>query len=141
MTWQICPMTAGDYDEVLSLWQRTDGVGLNESDSRTGVEAYLGHNPGLSLVVRDGGRIVGAVLCGHDGRRGYLHHLAVAVEHRRNGLGRLLVQTCLRNLAALGIGKCNIFLYAHNDLGERFWTSSGWLERSDLKILQKPTLA
>lgn len=136
---QISGMTGVDYDEVLRLWQQSEGVGLNESDTRECVAAYLERNPGLSLIARNQGQVVGAVLCGHDGRRGYLHHLAVAVEHRRNGLGRSLVDTCLEKLAALGIQKCNIFLYADNDLGERFWTNGGWRERADLKILQRVT--
>ena len=136
---QIAEMTAAHYDEVLYLWQQSEGVGLNESDTRECIAAYLQRNPGLSLVARSERRVVGAVLCGHDGRRGYLHHLAVAVEHRRHGLGRLLVQTCLEKLASLGIQKCNLFVYAHNDAGQQFWTNGGWVERADLKILQRVT--
>lgn len=136
---QVSAMVVTDYDEVLCLWQQSEGVGLNESDSRDCIAAYLERNPGLSLVARSECQVVGAVLCGHDGRRGYLHHLAVAVEHRRNGLGRSLVETCLQKLGSLGIQKCNIFLYADNDLGEQFWTNGGWVERGDLKVLQRTT--
>jgi N-acetylglutamate synthase len=82
--------------------------------------------------------IIGAVLSGHDGRRGYLHHLAVAPDCRRQGIGRALVDACLDGLAALGIQKCNIFLLADNDLGKAFWKHNGWNERDDLKVLQKP---
>ena len=84
-------------------------------------------------------RIMGAVLCGHDGRRGYLHHLAVAAAWRRKGIGRDLVEACLTGLGSAGIPKCNIFLLADNELGKAFWTHNGWNERGDLKVLQKET--
>ena len=84
-------------------------------------------------------RIVGAVLCGHDGRRGYLHHLAVTAPCRRQGIGQALVDACLTGLASVGIPKCNIFLLADNELGKAFWTHNGWNERCDLKVLQKET--
>jgi putative acetyltransferase len=132
-------MTAADFDEALRLWQNTEGVGLNESDTPERLSAYLQRNPGLSFVARVHGEIVGAVLCGHDGRRGYLHHLAVAKAHRRQGNGRRLVETCLRQLETLGILKCNIFLFADNPDGELFWRRNGWINRADLRVMQKVT--
>jgi ribosomal protein S18 acetylase RimI-like enzyme len=90
-------------------------------------------------VARHKVRIVGAVLCGHDGRRGYLHHLAVAPAHRHNGIGRALVEACLAKLGHIGIQKCNIFLFSDNEPGEAFWKHIGWNGRGDLKVLQKPT--
>jgi N-acetylglutamate synthase len=137
MSLAILPMTAHDLDTVLALWSQTEGVGLNESDSPEQLRAYLVRNPGLSLVVRDDNLLVGAVLCGHDGRRGYLHHLAVIPEYRKRGLGRQIVEVCLASLTGIGIQKCNIFLYADNELGERFWTRCGWSQRSDLQVLQR----
>ena len=134
-------MTASDLDDALELWAETDGVGLNESDTPDRLKHYLERNPGLSLVVRDGNRIVGAVLCGHDGRRGYLHHLAVIPEYRRHGLGRKMVDGCLASLSKLGILKCNIFTHADNDLGQRFWSRCGWSKRSDLQVLQRACAA
>jgi putative acetyltransferase len=133
------PMTAADLDDVLALWSTTNGVGLNESDTPGQLRAFLDRNPGLSLLARDGTRLVGAVLCGHDGRRGYLHHLAVLSEHRGRGLGRQMVERCLGALAVLGILKCNIFLYADNEPGQQFWNRCGWTARNDLKVLQRPT--
>lgn len=133
------PLTTSDLHDVLALWSTTDGVGLNESDTPDRLRAFLDRNPGLSLIVRDGSRLVGAVLCGHDGRRGYLHHLAVVPEFRRGGLGRQMAEMCLASLAALGILKCNIFLYAENETGERFWNQCGWKARSDLVVLQRTT--
>jgi N-acetylglutamate synthase len=133
----ISPMAERDFGNVLALWSDTDGVGLNESDTPDQLTLYLKRNPGLSLVARDNQRIVGAVLCGHDGRRGYLHHLVVAPDYRKRGLGRQMVAKCLASLHAIGIPKCNIFLYANNEQGERFWTCCGWSKRSDLQVLQR----
>jgi putative acetyltransferase len=127
-----------DCDRVLALWRSCEGIGLNESDTREAIAAFLVRNPGLSLVATDeSGVIVGAVLGGHDGRRGYLHHLAVAPAHRRRGLGRRLVDETLARLRRQGIQKCNIFLYAANATGRAFWMHEGWSAREDLVILQK----
>lgn len=131
-------MVPEDYDEVMQLWRVTRGVGLNESDTRKRIAAYLARNAGLSLVARVHGAVVGAVLCGHDGRRGYLHHLAVAHEHRRRGLGGKLVRTCLAQLRRCGILKCNIFLYADNADGELFWQRLGFTIRPDIRLYQRP---
>jgi N-acetylglutamate synthase len=136
---QIAEMTAEDYDDVAGLWRNTEGVGLSEGDTRAEITGYLARNPGLCLVARHGNRIVAAVLCGHDGRRGCLYHLAIAAPHRRQGLGRALVGSCLEKLASLGIRKCNTFLFSDNEPGEAFWKKIGWKERADLKVLQKPT--
>jgi putative acetyltransferase len=136
----ISPVTAADLDDAIALWSTTDGVGLNECDTPDRLRAFLDRNPGLSLLARDGLRLVGAVLRGHDGRRGYLDHMAIVPEYRGRGLGRLMVETCLADLAALGILKCNIFLYADNESGQQFWDRCGWAARSDLKVLQRPTL-
>jgi putative acetyltransferase len=135
----LSPMTACDLEAVLDLWGQTEGVGLNESDTPKQLRAFLDRNSGLSVIARDGPRLIGAVLCGHDGRRGYLHHLAVLPNYRGRGLGRQMAETCLAALGALGILKCNIFLYADNEPGERFWRQCGWSARSDLKVLQRKT--
>jgi ribosomal protein S18 acetylase RimI-like enzyme len=130
-------MTEADLPEVLQLWDGMEGVGLNESDTPERLAAYLRRNPDFSLVAREGGRIVGAVLCGHDGRRGYLHHLAVATDCRRQGLGSELIAHCLASLAAEGILKCNVFVYSDNDDGSAFWRRIGWDDRRDLKVMQR----
>jgi ribosomal protein S18 acetylase RimI-like enzyme len=125
-----------DYDEVFKLWRRTEGVGLNESDTRDAIAAFLRRNPRLSFVAVKSGRIVGAVLCGHDGRRGYLHHLAVAKRYRGCGLGQQLVEDCLAKLRALGISKCNIFIFGDNTSGMTFWKNQGWTVRTELRLMQ-----
>ena len=131
-------LTMADYDAVMQLWRASEGIGLNESDTVDGIARFLARNEGLSLAATTPeGIIVGAVLCGHDGRRGYLHHLAVAAAHRRRGLGRQLVEACLARLRALHIAKCNIFLYTHNHAGRAFWTKHDWAAREDLVVVQR----
>jgi N-acetylglutamate synthase len=125
-----------DYDAVIALWRRTEGVGLNESDTRSAIAAYLRRNPPFSFVAEKDGRIVGAVLCGHDGRRGYLHHLAVARQHRQLGIGRQLVNACLAKLRKAGIQKGNIFIFANNAAGMKFWARTGWKLRTELRVMQ-----
>jgi N-acetylglutamate synthase len=125
-----------DFDAVIALWRRTEGVGLNESDTRRANTAYLRRNPKLSFVAEKDGRIIGAVLCGHDGRRGYLHHLAVSKRHRGRGIGRRLVNACLAKLRQAGIPKCNIFIFASNAEGMKFWTRTGWSLRTELRLMQ-----
>ncbi|MBI3465997.1 MAG: GNAT family N-acetyltransferase [Planctomycetes bacterium] len=137
MSISIRPMSLEDYDEVLALWQAAEGVGLNEADERGPIAAYLRRNAGLSLVACNDRQIVGAVLCGHDGRRGYLHHLAIAPAFRRRGIGRKLVEQCLAGLGSQGILRCHIFLYVDNHGGSGFWRTLGWIERTELKILTK----
>ena len=139
MSYSIRAMRAEDYEPVYALWVKTDGVGVNECDTRDGVQAFLERNPNMSAVALDAGqRLVGAVLCGHDGRRGYLHHLAVAPEHRRHGLARKMLDLCFAEMRRLGIVKCNIFLFNDNNAGEAFWLHNGWKRRGDLQVLQKP---
>jgi len=132
----VRPFRVKDYDAVIALWRRTEGVGLNESDTRRAIAAFLRRNPRLSFVAEKNGRVIGAVLCGHDGRRGYLHHLAVSKRHRRRGIGRLLVNACLAKLRKAGISKCNIFIFANNADGMKFWAHTGWRLRTELRLMQ-----
>lgn len=125
-------MTAADYDDVLALWERSEGVGLSASDTRKSIEAYLARNPGLSQVAAAEGRVVGAVLCGHDGRRGLLYHLAVDRAYRGRGLGRRLSERALALLAEQGIQKTYIMVFHQNTGGRAFWETTGWETRRDL---------
>jgi N-acetylglutamate synthase len=133
----IQSMTLTDYDEVLRLWQNSEGVGLSESDTRAEIGSFLKRNRGLSFVAREGKQLVGAILCGHDGRRACLYHLAIAPSHRRNGLGTKLVRRCLAELKTASIPRCNVFFYAKNAAGERFWLKLGWKKRDDLCMAQR----
>lgn len=135
----LAEMQPHDFDAVLALWRQSEGVGLTPSDNREAVHSFLVRNPGLSFVAWHEGRIIGAVLCGHDGRRGYLYHLAVAPVYRKQGLARAIVDACLSRLGACGILKATIFVYGHNDIGSRFWRKVGWRDRTDLVVLQRDT--
>jgi ribosomal protein S18 acetylase RimI-like enzyme len=132
---EILPFTPSDYDEVMTLWKATEGLTLREADSRQAIINYLGHNPGLSFVARDGDRLVGAVLAGTDGRRGYLQHLAVAATHRRRGLGSSLAIRVLVELRAVGIAKCHLFVRREHADAREFWEHLGWTARDDVVLM------
>ncbi len=141
MSIKISEMSAADYDDVLTLWQATEGLGLHldDIDSRQGISHYLDRNPGMSYVARDSGKLVGTVLCGTDGRRGYLNHLVVAANHRRQGLGGRLVRRCLVVLKDRGITRCNLFVFARNRVALKFWRKMGWrfYEEFDIKVMTR----
>jgi ribosomal protein S18 acetylase RimI-like enzyme len=140
----IAPMLPDDYREVRALWESSDGVGLDESDAEAGIVAFLERNPGLSCVARDteradGQEIVAAVLCSQDGRRGCLSRLAVAPAYRQRGLGRQLVDRCCAQLAAAGIRRCTIHVFADNRDGIAFWERLGFAPRQEISIFQRAT--
>jgi len=132
-------MTHADYSEVAALWGETDGVGITEADSRAGVASFLKRNDGLSFVAEEDGRIVAAVLCGHDGRRGYISHLVVADPHRRRGVATGLVDRCIEALREVGIEKCHLFVFRGNKSAASFWRETGWVEREDIATFSKFT--
>lgn len=134
----IAPFTIELYGAIHALWQKCEGVGLHEDcDSREGIRSYLEKNPGMSFVALDGDAVVGAVLCGHDGRRGYIHHLVVHPAKRRQGIGWALAEKCLSSLRARGIRKCHIFIFNDNTDGIAFWKSIGWTQRSDIQVISR----
>jgi N-acetylglutamate synthase len=135
MSISILPFTIQDYEEAYALWSITPGIGLSSVDSHPAIKLYLEENPGSSFIARDDGKLVGAVLCGSDRRRGYLHHLAVAASHRHQKIGQQLVEHALRAIRAKGIVKCHIFVYRDNAEGARFWEKIGWKKRTDLDIM------
>ena len=133
-------MTLADYGEVYRLWQQAEGLSLGEDDQRSGIKLYLGRNRGLCFVTTAEAKIIGAVLCGHDGRRGILRHLVVRPEFRKQGTGRALVQKCLAALAKQGIRKCNLFVMDYNTAGLRFWKNIGYRPlKYDYRTLQMLT--
>jgi len=136
----IRPMTISDFDAVRALWASCEGVGLNDADRPEALRSYLDRNPGMSFVAQTDNVIVGAVLCGHDGRRGYLNHLAVSPAHRHRGLAHDLVDNCLAALQKAGIGKCHLFIFSSNQDGRNFWQQIGWELREDLAVASR-TLA
>ena len=131
-TLKIRPMTIDDYDALYAIWTAC-GNGLNNlDDSRAGIEKYLRRNPTTSFVAEDGGVIAGAVLCGHDGRRGYIQHMSVSPLYRRRGIGKRLLDAALAALKAEGINKTALVAFRKNALGNAFWESMGFGLREDL---------
>jgi N-acetylglutamate synthase len=134
----IKEMTIGDYDKVLALWISCadEGVHVDEdADSRQNIAAYLMRHPGMSFVAWEGDQLVGAVLCGTDGRRGYLNHLAVDKAYRGKGIGRQLAERSLAALKEAGIDKCHIFVLKDNAAGQAFWAHNGWVLRDTFVVM------
>ena len=135
---EIREMTPSDIDEVLALWQGMEGIGFDEvADSPEGIGQYLARNPGLSSAATVDSDIVGAVMGGHDGRRGYLHHLAVAERHRRGGIGCGLVDRSLRALRESGIRRCHVFVFEEGAAAQAFWNAIGWERPEYLGIMSR----
>ena len=137
MTVEYRSMSLDDYSAVIALWSETDGIGLSDADSNEAICRFIAHNPHMSFVAIEHNEIIGAVLAGTDGRRGYLHHLAVKPAHRRRGIGRSLVASCLEALHRQRITKCHVFVYPDNVLGMSFWNHIGFIRRADLVICSK----
>ncbi len=135
MNIQYRSMVLDDFEACLDLWKASEGICLRKDDSRESMEAYLARNSGLSQVACLGDRLVGVVLCGHDGRRGFLHHLAVSREYRRKGIATSLVTRVIEALGAAGIDKCHIFVLNNNADGMAFWKKSGWIKRDDIELM------
>ena len=130
---QIRVMTIEDYDAVYDLWIHTPGMGLNTTDdSAEGIAAYLRRNPTTCFVAEENGEILGVILSGHDGRRGYIHHTAVRESARRQGIGSKLVEAALGALHAEGIRKVALVVFKRNEKGNAFWEKQGFTQREDL---------
>jgi ribosomal protein S18 acetylase RimI-like enzyme len=133
----IREMNLSDYEQAYHLWSITEGIGLNDADSKDAIASYLERNPGHSFVCEANGEIIGTVLCGHDGRRGYMYHVAVSERYRNQGIGLKLVNAALERLRSAGITKCHLMVYAANESGIRFWERTGWERRNDILICSK----
>ena len=130
---QVRVMTIEDYPQVYALWMSIHGFGIRTvDDSREGVEKFLKRNPATSVVAVEEGRIVGAILCGHDGRRGCLYHVCVAEEYRMRGIGKAMVVFCMEALRAEHINKVSLIAFTKNDIANAFWKQIGWTKRGDL---------
>jgi ribosomal protein S18 acetylase RimI-like enzyme len=140
MAIEIREFDFADYVRAFELWKSTDGIGLSDADSETNVAAFLARNPGLSFVAMDGEALVGTILCGHDGRRGLIHHLAVHPACRRAGLGRGLVNSALGALRAAGVHKCHLLVFKSNAAARAFWRRIDAEERDSLVVFSLPTV-
>lgn len=122
-----------DYDALFTLWRSIAGMGLRSlDDSREGIAKFLKRNPETSFCAVDGERLVGCILCGNDGRRGFIYHACVHPDYRKNGVGKQLVELALAALKKEGITKCALVCFSSNELGNGFWRSLGWEQRTDL---------
>ena len=126
-------MTIEDYDQVHALWMTIKGFAIRSiDDSREGVERFLKRNPTTSVVAVEDGRVVGAILCGHDGRRGCMYHVCVDPEHRRRRIGTQMVVFAMEALRREQISKVSLIAFTENDIGNAFWNRIGWTRREDL---------
>ena len=129
----IRAMTIEDYDEVYHLWKKIRGFGIRSvDDSREGIARFLRRNPTTSVVAVEDGRIVGSILCGHDGRRGCFYHVCVEEAYRRHGIGKARVVRAMEALKAEEINKVCLIAFTQNDIGNAFWNRIGWTRRLDL---------
>ncbi len=126
-------MTIEDYEEVFALWMKIKGFGIRSvDDSREGIDRFLKRNPSTSIVAVEDGKVVGSILCGHDGRRGCLYHVCVDPEYRMHGIGRGMVVKAMEALKEEGINKVCLIAFTENDIGNAFWNEIGWTRREDL---------
>ena len=123
MSFSVAEMTINDYDQVWALWKSSPAIVLTKVDSRESIQKFLARNTGLSYVAMDGDECVGAVLCSHDGRMGYLSNLVVREDRRREGIGRQLVGRCMYALTGLGIHKCMLLIMKETSEAQNFWKS------------------
>lgn len=129
----IRKMTIEDYEGVKELWMTIKGFAIRSiDDSKEGVELFLKRNPETSVVAVEDERIVGSILCGHDGRRGCLYHVSVMEGYRMQGIGKSMVVFCMDALKKEHINKVSLIAFTENDIGNAFWNEIGWTKREDL---------
>ena len=130
-------MTADDYDGVHALWMKIHGFGIRSiDDSRAGIARFLKRNPKTSVVAIEDGKIVGSILCGHDGRRGCFYHVCVDEEYRMQGIGKGMVVKAMEALKEEEINKVSLIAFTRNDVGNAFWKQIGWTKREDLNYYE-----
>lgn len=131
---QYREMDLSDYDNIISLWQEAEGIVVRDADSREGIQKYLQRNPSLSFVATKEDVIVGTIMSGHDGKRGYIQHLVVASEIRKSGVASELLSRCIDALKLEGIIKSHIHVLSNNKLAKNYWSNRGWVERTDIGV-------
>jgi len=133
----IRKMTIEDYDAVYALWKSIHGFGIRSiDDSKEGVERFIKRNPTTSIVAEEDNKIIGAILCGHDGRRGCFYHVCVAEEYRMRGIGKAMVVEAMNRLREEQINKVTLIAFTQNDIGNAFWNKIGWTKREDLNYYE-----
>lgn len=130
---EIVEMKISNYEDIFKLWTSTHGMGLrNLDDSKEGIDKFLRRNPTTNFIAEEDGKIVGSILCGHDGRRGYIYHTAVDMRYRGKGIGKKLVNSVINALKREGINKAALVVFTNNEVGNGFWRTMGWEKREDL---------
>ena len=131
-------MTIEDYEKVYQLWLSCAGMGLNNlDDSRNGIAKYLDRNPNTCFVAEKSDEIIGAIIAGHDGRRGFIYHTAVNADHRNQGIATKLVDAAMAALKANGVNKVALVVFDRNEVGNEFWEKTGFTVREDLVYRNK----
>ena len=130
---QIRKMTIQDYEKVYELWMSCKNMGFNDiDDSKEGIARFLERNPNTSFVALENENLVGIILGGHDGRRGYIYHLSVNENDRKNGIGSSLVKNCLEAFKQEKISKVALLVFKYNEAGNSFWEKQGFVLREDI---------
>lgn len=129
-------MLISHYDDVAEVWKESEGLMITPGDTKESLQKYLERNPGMSFVCinKEKNRMAGTILCGHDGRRGFIYHLAVRKEYRGNSIGKTLVEMSLKKLKEENIKRCTLFVRTDNPEAEKYWTNSGWYKRDELEM-------
>ncbi len=131
--YMIRTMTIEDYEGVYALWMSIKGFAMRSiDDSKEGVGRFLERNPQTSVVALEDGKVVGAILCGHDGRRGCMYHVCVHEDYRMRGIGKAMVVFAMEALKKEKISKVSLIAFTRNDVGNAFWNRIGWTKREDL---------
>ncbi|MBQ6901373.1 MAG: GNAT family N-acetyltransferase [Firmicutes bacterium] len=131
-------LTIDDYDKMYSLWLSCKGMGMNSvDDSREGVDRFISRNPQTCFCAEEGGNIIGIIMAGNDGRCGYIYHTAVAPEYRGRGIGTLLVEKAVEELAALGLSKVALSVLEGNESGNAFWEKRGFALRTNMNYRKR----
>jgi|SRR4030095_930470 N-acetylglutamate synthase len=137
--YQFEEMNPGHFEEAKQLWAETEGMELTVGDSKQSLEKYLSRNPAMSFICRDSQNenLLGTILCGHDGRRGFIYHVAVDKNYRRKNIAKQLVDLSLKALKKSGIERCSLMVKTTNNDAYSFWEKMGWRGRTDLFMFSK----
>lgn len=131
-------ITIKDYEMLIEFWKKVPGITPSGCDGYEAMDIFLDRNAGLSLACEDEGKnIIATILCGYDGRRGYLYHLAVSKEYRKQGIGKKLLDMAIDLLKEKGIEKCHLFVNENNPEAKKFYKAAGWLKRDDICVFSK----
>ena len=134
---EVREMKVCDYESVIELWRNCEGLGVHDFETKEWLGNYLSRNPGMSFVAVDNDNVIGAVLCGHEGRRGYLNHLGVTDNYREKGVAKALINAVENKLRQIGIRRCNAFVFRNNKVAIEFYRKTGFNTRDSMQMVSK----